>query len=211
MKTSLVLALLVWAASPALGQESAETVLLLRTASDRGAYHYAEVIHQRGKAIIADVGYIDFDEASAYREFWVGGGAVAIDTKRFTLAAEGLVDKPFGSAAGSAIYLQPWFLARSRISGRLGAEAVYFPYIPLNDDGRAQHVLERAKLEYDFEHLKVGGGYGAYKFADHAWHHKPFVSTTVKGGGLGNLEFWLQRLPGNDLTVQIRYAKVFIH
>ena len=34
-----------------------------------------------------------------------------------------------------------------RLTDRLGSEAVYFPYIPLNEAGRTRHVLERAKSE----------------------------------------------------------------
>jgi hypothetical protein len=33
----------------------------------------------------------------------------------------------------------------------------------------------------------------------------------IKAPALGNVELWLQRLSADDVTLQIRYAKVFVH
>jgi hypothetical protein len=66
---------------PAWAQPLTETFVLLRTATDRGAYHYAEVFQQRGKIIVPDIGYIDFDQAREYREMWIGGGGVPFSVK----------------------------------------------------------------------------------------------------------------------------------
>lgn len=195
--------------------------MLLRTATDRGAYHFVEVYHERGRLIPFDLGYIDFDNPKRYREIFIGGGLVLVDARKATLITEGFLVKAFGEHANGALYVMPFFLGIYRIAPGLAAEASYLPYLPLNDASDVQHVLERAKIDYDFGRVKVGGGYGAYKFSDADWHHKPFITTTLKAGGLGNLELWLQRIPGGvaaaggerdyDLSVQIRYAKTFRH
>jgi len=53
------------------------------------------------------------------------------------------------------------------------------------------------------------GGYAGYRFGDGDWESKPFVSVTIKAGRVGAVELWLQHLPGNRSTVQVRYAKTF--
>jgi hypothetical protein len=100
-------------------------------------------------------------------------------------------------------------LVAYNLAPKLGGQMVYFPYLPLNEAGRVQHVLERAKLEYDFGRVKLGGGYAGYRFGDGDWQNKPFVTASIKAGPVGAVELWLQHLPGNRLTVQVRYAKTF--
>jgi hypothetical protein len=207
----LLLVLLTFAPGLAAAQPSPETLVILRTATDRGTYHLAEVIHQRGRIIPFDLGYIDFDDAKHYREVFLGAGVVAVNHEKLTLITEAFLLKPFGDRAGGALYFEPYFLGIYRVAPRVSAEASYFPYIPLNDAARAQHVLERAKVEYDFGRFTVGTGYGAYKFGDTDWRHKPFVSTTLKAGWAGNFEVWLQRVAEGDTTLQFRYAKLFVH
>ena len=185
-----------------------DTSVIARTATDQGAYHYAQVFQQRGRWIYPDVGYIDFNHAGEYREVWVGGGGVLFDTSHLTVIGEGYIDKSLGSASGGALYLQPWMLVAYSLA-KLGGQVVYFPYLPLNDAGRVQHVLERAKLEYDVGRFKLGGGYAGYRFGDGDWQSKPFVAATIKAGPVGALELWLQHLPGNRWTVQVRYQKSF--
>ncbi len=188
-------------------------MVLLRTATDRGIYHYAEVIHERGRVVPFDVGYIDFDHPMLYREMWIGGGFKPIVTPRLSLTAEGFVLKPFGEHAGGALYFQPFLLGTARVSPNVLVESSYFAYVPLNEEGHAQHLLERAKVERDFPRFKIGAGYGAYKppGIGTLWQHRPFVTATLKAAPVGNIEVWLQRLRDNDLTVQVRYAKVFVH
>ena len=101
----------------------------------------------------------------------------------------------------------PWSYIGYRLTPRLGGETSYFPYLPINKAGRIQHVLERAKLEYDFKRVKLGGGYAAYRYGNDSWQNKPFVTTTLKAGYLGNVEFWLQRMPVNQVQLQVRYSK----
>ena len=186
-----------------------ETVVLLRTATDRGNYHYAEVFQERGRWIVADVAYIDFNHPGDYREVFFGAGGEIVRTDRLTVVEEGLLDKSDGRFSGGELFLLPWTLVSYRFSKNVSSETVYFPYLPLTSGGRVQHLLERAKVEYSFTHVKVGGGYAAYRFGDAPWLHKPFVTATLKAGRFGNVELWLQRLPGNHATIQIRYANAF--
>jgi hypothetical protein len=199
--------LLAAAAVPAHAQS--DTVVLLRTATDRGIYHYAEVFQERGRFIPFDIGHIDFDHPRQYRELWIGGGGVPIQTPKGSLVAEGFVTKALGDEANGALYLQPFLIGTYRPVQRMVTQAVYLGYVPLNEAGRAQHLLERAKAEYDAPRFKVGAGYAVFKPADAPARHKPFITATFKAGALGDFECWLQRLPGNHLAVQLRYAKAF--
>src|SRR2546425_512205 len=82
-----------------------------------------------------------------------------------------------GTLSGGHVFFNPWTQANYRVSDKVGAELVYFPYLPLTREGRVQHLLERAKLEYAFARVKVGAGYSAYRFGNDPWRHKPFVTT----------------------------------
>ena len=167
-----------------------------------------ETFQVRGRWVFPDLGYIDFGK-SDYKELFVGAGATLVSSKHLTLIEEGYFVQAVGSTSGDARYFQPWTYIGWNIAPKLGGEAVYFPYLPLNKAGRIQHVLERAKMEYDFKHWKLGAGYAAYQFGDGEWQNKPFITTTLKAGKLGNLEIWLQKMPTKTAQVQVRYAKVF--
>jgi hypothetical protein len=195
-------------AAPVSAQSGGTTLGLLRTATGDGAYHYAQLIHERGRWVALDVGYIDFDNPSAYFEAWVGTGVIAAAGDRGILITQGNLVRAFGDVSGDALYAQGFFLGKLRLADRVISEAAYLPYIPLNDAGEVQHLLERAKVEYEFPGWKAGIGYGAYRFSDQDWQHKPFITATAPAGRFGTFEFWLQRLPGDSQTVQIRYVKV---
>lgn len=191
------------------------TTFLARAGWDRGfTYRFFEAIHARGRWIAPDVGYIDFGQARAYREFWAGGGYVVHASPRTTVVAEGYFAQATGPRAGGARYLQPWMLVAHRPAPRLRAEALYFAYLPLNEAGTFQQVLERAKLEATFGRISAGVGYGAYKAEGSAWRHKPFVTFTVGAGQWGSLELWVQRdraPTGDDLQAQVRYSLTVAH
>ena len=209
---------LVWAL-PSLAQDATTdktknpttTIFVARTGMRldepyRGTYHYLELFQLRGKWIYPDVGYIDFATGN-YRELFVGAGRTLYDGKKLMVAGELYFVQAVGPAAKSARYLWPWTLVQVRFTPKFSNETVYFPYLPLNSSARIQHVLERSKFEYAFNKtLKVGAGYGGYKFGDTEWQHKPFITTTVSTRA-GAFEFWLQRMPGGA-QVQLRYTLV---
>jgi len=211
IRISIVAGFALSALNTATAQEAStvDTYIIARTATGQGAYHYAQVFQQRGKWIYPDVGYIDFNNFDKYREVWVAAGAVLFETTHLTVIGEGHLTKALGPSSGGALYLQPWVLVSSNLTQRLGAQAVYFTYLPLNEAGLVQHVLERAKLEYDFRHFKLGGGYAGYRSSAGDSQSKPFVTATIKAGAIGAIELWLEQLPHNRVTVQVRYAKTF--
>ena len=169
--------------------------------------HYLELFQVRRRWVLPDIGYIDFGH-NDYREMFIGGGYTLYEGKQLNFIEELFFEKAFGSRANDAKYLVPWTMVQYRLTDNLGGEAVYFPYVPLNKSGRAQHVLERMKLERNIgKRWKAGAGLGGYKYADNAWSHKPFLTTTLSTRW-GDWEFWLQRLPGNRAQFQIRYAIV---
>jgi hypothetical protein len=85
-----------------------ETVVFLRTASDRANYHYAEVFQQRGRWIVADVGYIDFNHPGEYREVFFGAGGEIVHTDRLVVSEEGMIDKADGRVSGGGVFLLPY-------------------------------------------------------------------------------------------------------
>src|SRR5260221_10766 len=91
---------------------SAQTILLARTGvQDRArTYELVEAFQVRGRWIVPDGGYIDFADGGKYRELFIGGGAVLVNTKHFTIIEEGYLDKATGPTSGGALYFQPWTL-----------------------------------------------------------------------------------------------------
>lgn len=191
---------------------SSQTILDLRVGmQDRATLHLANLVRVR-EPWVYEVGYIDFG-SSDYREAWIGGGYRWNLGDNIFVQGELLFAHAFGPAAEGATYLQPFSLIHADLTDKLAGEIVYFPYLPLDDAGTVQHVLERVKLEYAISSvIKAGGGYGGYQFGNERWQHKPFLTTTVTpaGGKYGSLEFWIQRLPGGDIQTQFRYELVKI-
>lgn len=190
-----------------------ETVMIARMGVARSGptYHFVEVFQIRDGWILSDVGWIDFS-TSDYGEAFAGIGRVMVKTSHITLINELYIAATVGSASQGAIYIQPWTLVAYTVSSKLAGEAVAFPYVPLNKQARKQWVIERIKLEYDLGLIKVGGGYGAYQFADEEWQHRPFVSVTARSSKLGDLEVWWQHLPQTKVRddgsqIQLRFSK----
>jgi hypothetical protein len=188
----------------------ADTMVFARMAGwNASSFHFVDVVQTRGRLVLPDIGYVDFGRSN-YREVFAGGGLVVYPGKHFTWIQECYFVRALGSAANRAAYLQPWtFAAYSIPRSPFIGEALYFTYLPLNPAGRIQYVLDRAKLERDCHKFKVGAGYAGYQFAQTSWQNRPFVTVTIKAGGLGSMEFWLQRLPGNSVQFQLRYAGLF--
>lgn len=216
MKKILVVIALLFSSLSAFAQSNNDTLSFfiartgIRTDSPHvGTYHYGEFFQIRGNWIYPDVGYIDF-ASGTYREFFIGAGRTLYNGKHATFVEELYFDQATGPAAHGARYLMPWTLFDYRFTPKVTAEAVYFPYLPLNKSARIQHVIERAKVEYGVaKWLKVGGGYGAYQYGNDSWQNKPLVTTTFLTKA-GSFEIWLQKMPGGA-QVQLRYQLITHH
>lgn len=208
MKTRLYPPLLLTVISCGLtSYAQTETYVIARVGIEDtvSTYHLLELRQKGGRWIFPDFVYIDFSK-SDYREAWAGAGLKTLQAKHITLMTGGYFAAALGRAANGATYLLPWADASYQLTQRIGGDAYYLVYLPLNSAGTTQHVLERAKLERDFGHFKLGGGYAGYESPSTPWQNRPFVTTTFKAGRLGNIELWLQRLPLNNAQLQIRYV-----
>ena len=170
-------------------------------------YHFVEVFQVRRKWIYPDIGYVDFGHNN-YREFFVGGGYTFYKGARITAIGELFYEQSLGPAAHSARWLVPWTELQYRITPKLGGEIVYFAYAPLNATAKVEHILDRAKLEYKLKsRWKIGAGYGGKIIEKTPWQNKPFFTTTLITKA-GDVEFWVQRLPQNEVQVQVRYKLI---
>jgi hypothetical protein len=169
---------------------------------------YTQFYQQRGRWIGPDVLYVDFGRTN-YREMFIGGGRVLVKAKRFGLTHEDYIGQASGSASKDARYVLPWTRVDYKVNSRVSGNTVYFFYLPLNRGAYFHQAIERAKMEYDFKKFKIGAGYGGSKASGKSWQNKPMLTTTIKAGKFGSVEFWLQRLPGNHVQVQIRYGGFF--
>lgn len=202
------LAVLLIMTAPAAAQTS--TTVLARTATtDAGAYHNVEVTRQHDRWLPISGGYLDFNDAKQYREFYLGAGRIFVDNPTVTVAGIGWLDQAFGPAGNGATSFVPWVLASARLTPKVTAQANYMYYAPLDDQATSRHVVEHAKVEYDvFRYWRVGAGHSAVKRGTDDMQHKPFITTTFLLGPLGEVELWYQRLP-NDRAVQVRFIGVY--
>lgn len=190
------------------GARAQTTTVIARVGMrNRATTHYNEVMLTHGRWTFPDVFWFDAGRSS-YREIGIGIGAEIFRTRQWQLNQTYSISLASGSAAHAARFFVPWSLLAFTPNARWRAEMVYFPEIPLNEPARIQHIFEREKVEYIFPRFKVGAGYGAYKFGDRDWQHKPMLTTTLRGGKLGDMEFWLQRIPGNHVQAQFRYKVI---
>ena len=209
LRIALVCAALTWFAGETPSAQV--TIAIARIAfKEDVTQRFAEVLHESKNGwIFPDVGYLDFG-GGLYREFFVGVGRTLHRSPTLTLVGTLYFQQAAGPASGSARYLVPWMLMNCRPHARVHCEAVYFPYLPLSDRGRVQHVLERAKLEYAFlPQLKIGGGYGAFSTRGIPWQNRPFFTATVSAPRVGDVEVWVQRLPNRGAQMQLRYMRIF--
>ena len=206
MKKALMITLFL--CSPSLASAQTKTLVDLRLGMrDQATYRYAEVFQVRDRWIFPDVGYVDFG-SSDYRELFAGAGRKLFVSKPLTIIEVLYFEQAIGPEGNGARWLLPWTLAAYEFHPRLRGEAVYFPYLPINQAGRIQHVVDHATLLYSFSPVfKAGVGYGAYQFGDDAWQNKLFAIATVtpKEAKFGSFEFWLEMLPDDKLQVQFRY------
>lgn len=170
----------------------------------------AFLVHEKVGVIAPDFGYIDFGDGGKYREWFAGGGYKVFVSKHLTVVEEVYLAFASGPAAKGAKYFWPWTGVNFTLSSKVGGEAVFFPYIPLNGAGTWQFVVERIKLEHTFHPaFKAGAGYGAYLFGSERWQHRPLITATVTplGGKFGSMEFWLQKF-ADGAQVQLRWELV---
>lgn len=204
---SVTLALASLISIPTAAQAQATVAIARIAVKETPTFRYAQVFHDTGTWVLPDLGYIDYGSGD-YREFFAGGGRTLVKSPTITLIGELYFLQSAGEASGSARYLLPWVLFAFRSPQKILGEAVYFPYVPLNAAGGRQHVLERAKVEYAFDRLKVGAGYAAYQARTVTWQHRPFVTMTVSPPKIGDIEVWLQRVPDRGVQLQLRYQYV---
>jgi hypothetical protein len=209
-----ILALCLLLAPTMAAAQDDSTLSIVRVGTDRGAYHYVEVVEQHKRWIAFDTGYIDFNQAKQYRELYLGTGRQFVATKNLSVIGITFFDQANGAVAGRASSLIPWVLVDYSIAKRLASEANYFVYVPLNTAARKQSVLEHAKVEYTVaKHLRGGVGYAGQSFGNDAWQNKPFATVTIAnlGHSIGDVEMWAQRLPGHGSSFQVRWNRLVTH
>jgi hypothetical protein len=192
----------------AFGQDTENWFIDRLAMRNAATQHYSQFYQQRGSWIGPDVIYVDFGKSN-YRELDFGGGKVFVKRKHFSIAHEEYFVQTSGSASHDARYILPWTKVDYKLTSKIGGNAVYFFYAPLNQTAKFHQSIERAKMEYDFGRFKLGAGYGGSKASGKDWQNKPMLTTTLKSGKFGSVEFWLQRLPGNHAQLQIRYVGLF--
>lgn len=206
-KPAICALLVLLVSAPAAAQA---TVVLARVAfKDAPTYRFAEIFHESADGwIFPDLGYVDFG-GDRYREFFAGFGRTLVRRPRVTVVGEVYYLQAVGPASAGAKYVLPWILVAARPSPRVRGEAVYFPYLPLTSGAQRQHVLDRAKLEYSLQpYLRAGAGYAAYQTRGVDWQSRPFVTMTVAPPRVGDIEIWLQRIPGRGAQIHVRYQQV---
>ena len=213
MKTLLGVFLL--AVSSARAEDTQTTIITRLAMRNAATQHYFQVYQTRGKWVGPDILYVDFGKGN-YRETLAGAGRIWYSGQpkpkwpKLGLAQVNYVVQTTGPASHGAMYFLPWTKLDYKFSERLSGNTVYFFYAPLNQAGKFHQSLERAKLEYSFcKTFKAGAGYGGSKASGKPWQNKPMLTATVKCGALGDVEFWLQRLPGNHGQGWLRLVKTF--
>lgn len=209
MKLIAIILFFVIFASSALAEEPTSTTLISRMAMRNAAtQHYIQIFQTRGKWILPDVLYVDFGKSS-YREVLLGGGRMWSLGKHFKVSHEEYFGMAQGATSKSAKYVIPWTKLDYKFS-KFSGNTMYFAYLPVNEAAQFHHSVERAKLEYGIaKWLKVGAGYGGSGPVGKPWQHKPMATATFRCGVLGEVEFWLQRLPGNHGQAWVRLVKTF--
>jgi hypothetical protein len=207
VRAALISAAMVIASATSASAQATAIVVRVAADDDGSTFRYAQVFHEIGDWVAADVGYIDYGN-TAYRELFAGFGRKLLKKPTLMILGELYYLQAAGSASAGEKYILPWVLTAFSLTPRIRGEAVYFPYLPLTGSATLQHVVERAKLEYAWSRVKIGGGYGAYQFSGTDWQHKPFATLTVTPPAVGDIEFWVQRVPRGGVQLQVRYFHV---
>lgn len=184
------------------GQTLSGTFVVRTGVSDTGVtYSLTEGYVERGKLLLIDVGVVTFGNFKD-KDYFVGAGGTVYSSKFGYVVLEGYVYREHGGG----LYVQPFVVAGGTLGKKWLWQAAGLVYVPVNRKATVQFLLERAKIEYDFKHFRLGVGYAGYQFgASGTWASKPFVTASIRVGIAGVFEGWVQRVPGS-LQLQIRYV-----
>jgi hypothetical protein len=212
-KVVFLIVTLLYFALPVFGQETENWLIQRLGTRNAATMHYNQFYQQRGRWIGLDVIHIDYGKNN-YQELFFGGGRVLVKDKplgsaKVSLTHEEYLGAAVGSASKSAKYVLDWTKVDYKFSTKIGGNAVYYAYLPLNAGAYFHQGIERAKVEYDFGRFKLGAGYAWSKAGGKPGQNKPMFVPTLKLGKFGSLEFWAQRIPGNHFLAQVRYAGFF--
>ena len=117
----------------------------------------------------------------------------------------------FDQASGPDAHGKNWYVGWTRVankySSKWASEVVFYPYLPFNG-GSTQFYLDRSKIEYTgFKHFNIGPGYsGRWNSVTNVWQNRPYLSITFKTRSHGRFEWWIQRLPNNDVQFYYRHT-----
>jgi hypothetical protein len=165
-----------------------------------------EWTQERGRWIIPDFGY--FDTGYGKEQVWfAGAGAKLIHSRHVDLEQELYLTQEAGRDSENRRSLWIWPVLNMRFPARLSAQVAAYPTLPLDRAQRWGYDVDRAKLERTLSsHWQVGVGYAGGIDETRAWQSKPFLTTTRRTH-LGNLEVWIQSIPGGS-QAQVRYLLV---
>lgn len=169
-------------------------------------YRVFEWEHMRGRWIAPDLGY--YDSGYGQDQVWIaGGGAVLTDKSRIELEQEIYLSQEAGSQSQNRRSLWLWSELNLQLSRRLSAQVAVYPTIPLDQAQRWGYDIDRAKIEWRTnQHWIVGAGYNAGICNKRTWQNRPFLTVT-RNSSVGNVEMWLQSVPGGA-QLQLRYMLV---
>ncbi len=173
-----------------------------------GGYHYGEVDVRYKNWIVADAFHLDFGNADAYRQLGIGGGRSLVNRKHFGLTEEVYYIHTSGTQSIGEKFILPWTFIGGSISKKWDYQAVFFPYLPLNDKSHVQFVLERARVRYQVT-KKIGliVGTGMLLAGDGSVTGKPLAGFDFQPCKKSpRFEFWFQTLGTHGSHVQQRLA-----
>jgi hypothetical protein len=169
-------------------------------------YRLIEWEQMRGRWIGPDIGY--YDTGYGNDQIWfTGAGAALVNRRHFYWEQELYITQEAGPESHNRRSLWIWPVVDLQFRPRLSAQIVAYPTIPLTQTQRWGYDVDRAKLERTLtSHWLAGVGYSGGICSDRTWQSRPFLTATRKTR-LGNVEMWLQSIPGGS-QAQVRYLLV---
>ncbi|HEY1985071.1 MAG TPA: hypothetical protein VGG85_06665 [Terracidiphilus sp.] len=169
-------------------------------------YRVAEWTQLRGKWLFPDIGY--YDTGYGKEQIWfTGAGAELVQRKRFNWEQEIYISQEAGPQSHNRRSLWLWPVLNFQFNPRFSAQVAAYPSIPLDRAQAWSYNIDRAKFQWAFRsHWMAGPGYTGGLCNDRSWQSNPFLTVT-RTTPLGNVEVWLQRIPGGS-QLQLRYVLV---